>query len=39
MSLVSPSSVKCVKDKSRACGEEWAAFSFTLNYSELSFLL
>lgn len=39
MSLVSPSSAKCVKDKSGACGEEWAAFSFTLNYSELSFLL
>lgn len=39
MSLVSPSSVKCVKDKSRARKETWAAFSFTLNSSELSFLL
>lgn len=35
MSLVSPSSVKCVKDKSRACKEKWAAVSFTLNSSEL----
>lgn len=39
MSLVSPSSVKSVKDKSRAYKEKWAAFSFTLNSSELSFLL
>lgn len=33
MSLVSPSSVKCAKDKSRAGKEKWAAFSFTLNSS------
>lgn len=39
MSLVSPSSVKCVKDKSRAHKEKWAAFSFTLNSFQLSFLL
>lgn len=35
MSLVSPSSVKCVKDKSRARKEKCAAVSFTLNSSEL----